>query len=232
MTMIRALVVADEESKYIWDYFDRSRFRDIDVIISCGDLKPTYLTFLTTMVSAPLLYVHGNHDAIMLKTPPEGCDNLELKMQVIKGVRFIGFGGANSRSPKPFHYTETDVNRQIVRRMQEISFHGGFDVLVTHAPAHGLGDGDDLFHKGFSAYRTLIDLYKPAYHFHGHQHLNYGGTGKRILTYGDTTIYNGFGYSILELEFDIPKKRKRISYIKARYDWSRAYGRQQSSRTE
>ena len=27
MTRIRALVVADEESRFIWDYFDRSAFR-------------------------------------------------------------------------------------------------------------------------------------------------------------------------------------------------------------
>lgn len=231
MTTLRTLIVADEESKYIWDYFDRSKFRGIDLIISCGDLKPAYLSFLTTMIAAPLFYVHGNHDARMLDTPPEGCDNLEAKMQVIQGVRFIGFGGANSRSPKPFHYTERDVNHQITRRMQEISFHGGFDVLVSHAPARGLGDGDDQFHKGFSAYRTLLDLYKPAYHFHGHQHLNYGGAGRQSLSYGDTIIYNGFGYSILELKFDVFKKRRRISYIKARYDWSKAYGRQQYPRS-
>lgn len=226
MTQIRALVVADEESRFIWDYFDRSIFRGIDVIISCGDLKPSYLSFLTTMVSAPLLYVHGNHDGRMLTTPPEGCDNLELKMQTIKGVRFLGFGGANSRSPKPFHYSETEVARQITKRIQEISFHGGFDVLVTHAPAHGLGDGEDVFHKGFTAYRVLLDLFRPAYHFHGHQHLNYGKSGKRLITYGSTQIYNAFGYSILDLEFNPAPKRKRISYIKARYDWSRAYGKQ------
>jgi Icc-related predicted phosphoesterase len=137
----------------------------------------------------------------------------------------LGFGGANSRSPKPFHYTEQEVARQVTRRMQEISFHGGFDVLVTHSPAFGLGDGQDAFHKGFIAYRTLLDLYRPAYHFHGHQHLNYGSS-KRLIQYGPTTIYNSFGYSLLDLEFQTAPKRNRISYIKARYDWSRAYGKQ------
>ncbi|NLX82884.1 MAG: metallophosphoesterase [Clostridiales bacterium] len=223
---MRVLVVADEESKFIWDYFDRSVFKGIDLILSCGDLKPSYLSFLTTMVAAPLFYVHGNHDGRMILHPPEGCDNLEQKMQVFKGIRIIGFGGANSRSPKPFHYTERDAARQITKRMQEISYHGGFDILVTHAPALGLGDGEDIFHKGFRAYRTMLDLYQPSYHFHGHQHLNYGGGNKRLITHGPTQIYNAYGYSILELEFPLAQKHKRISYIKARYDWSRAYGRQ------
>lgn len=225
MITLRALAVADEESKYIWDYFNRDRFRNIDVIIACGDLKSSYLSFLTTMIAAPLLYVHGNHDASLISNPPEGCDNLEISMQVIKGIRFIGFGGANSRSPKPLHYTEQDVARQVARRIREISFHGGFDVLVTHTPAKGLGDGEDSFHQGFLAYRTLLDLYQPAYHFHGHQHLNYGSS-RRLIEYNNTQIYNAYGYSILELNFSAPTPRRRISYIKARFDWGRAYGKQ------
>ncbi|WP_218031481.1 hypothetical protein [Paenibacillus kobensis] len=36
---MKILIVSDEESKYIWDYFDRERFKDIDLIISCGDMK-------------------------------------------------------------------------------------------------------------------------------------------------------------------------------------------------
>lgn len=226
MVQIRALVVADEESKFIWDYFDRSAFQGVDVILACGDLKPSYLTFLTTMVSAPLFYVYGNHDAHMLTNPPEGCDNLETKMQVVKGVRFLGFGGCLSQSPKPLHYTEAEAARQITRRMQEISFNGGFDVLVTHAPALGLGDGEDRFHQGFLAYRVLLDMFRPAYHFHGHQHLNYGKGNNRIIQYGQTQIYNAFGYSVLDLKFETPSRAKRISYIKTRYDWGRAYGKQ------
>ena len=54
MVTLRALVVADEESRYIWDFFDRQAFKGIDVIIACGDLKASYLSFLTTMVAAPL----------------------------------------------------------------------------------------------------------------------------------------------------------------------------------
>ena len=67
MPELRLLVVADKESSYIWDHFDKSRFEGVDLIISCGDLKASYLSFLTTMVAAPLYYVHGNHDGITLE---------------------------------------------------------------------------------------------------------------------------------------------------------------------
>lgn len=218
---LRVLIVSDQESKFIWEHFDKSRFRGVDVIVSCGDLKASYLSFLTTMVAAPLLYVPGNHDGDYLRNPPEGCDDLTEKIVTIKGVRFIGFGGALSKSPKPFHYTEKDLSKQVVRKIPEICAHGGFDVLVTHAPSFGLGDGDDSFHKGFKGYLALIHLFEPQYHLHGHQHLNYAGA-KQDLIYKNTQVLNGFHYRLLDLVIK-PRKRKRLSYLKTRYDWVKEY---------
>ena len=70
---MKILFLADEESKVYWDYFKKEQFEGIDLIISCGDLKPEYLSFLATLVPVPLLYVHGNHDDKYDKRPPEGC---------------------------------------------------------------------------------------------------------------------------------------------------------------
>ncbi len=62
------------------------------------------------------------------------------------------------------------------------------DVLVTHAPAAGLGDGDDRFHEGFETFVKLIDKYQPRYHLHGHQHMTYSIGSKRIIPYHNTVI--------------------------------------------
>ena len=35
---MKILVLADKESPYLWDYFEKSKFEGIDLIISCGDL--------------------------------------------------------------------------------------------------------------------------------------------------------------------------------------------------
>ena len=59
---MKILCLADEENKAYWDYFRKEKLDDIDLILSCGDLKADYLTFLVTMGHAPLLYIHGNHD--------------------------------------------------------------------------------------------------------------------------------------------------------------------------
>ena len=74
---MRILVVADEECKYFWDYYQPGRLKEYDLILSCGDLKSEYLSFLVTMGRAPVLYVHGNHDIHYEQRPPEGCICIE-----------------------------------------------------------------------------------------------------------------------------------------------------------
>ena len=59
---MKILALSDQECPWLWDYLDRHRLGEIDLILSCGDLKPQYLSFIVTFARAPLLYVHGNHD--------------------------------------------------------------------------------------------------------------------------------------------------------------------------
>ena len=47
---MRIMAIADEESKYLWDYFDKSKVEGVDLIISCGDLHPHYLSFCAGLV--------------------------------------------------------------------------------------------------------------------------------------------------------------------------------------
>ena len=59
---MKILILADVESKYLWDYFDKSKLEGVDLILSCGDLNPQYLSFLASFTQSPVLYVRGNHD--------------------------------------------------------------------------------------------------------------------------------------------------------------------------
>ena len=56
---MKLLLISDRESKFLWDYFQPGMLDEIDLILSCGDLNPHYLSFLVTMGRMPLLYVHG-----------------------------------------------------------------------------------------------------------------------------------------------------------------------------
>lgn len=141
---MRILAIADEESKYLWDYFEKSKLEGIDLIISCGDLDPRYLSFLVTLSSVPVLYVHGNHDKKYDQVPPEGCTCIDDQIYVYEGIRILGLGGSMRYKPGPYQYTE----RQMAQRVRKLRFRlfrkHGFDILVTHAPAYRLNDGRDL----------------------------------------------------------------------------------------
>ena len=84
------MVLADCESKALYDFYDPKRMEGIDLIISCGDLKAEYLSFFATLCPVPLLYVMGNHDTCYDKKPPEGCICIEDDIYVHNGVRILG----------------------------------------------------------------------------------------------------------------------------------------------
>lgn len=196
---MKILLLADEESKAYWEYFKKEDFEGIDLIISCGDLKASYLSFLTTMVGVPVLYVHGNHDDSYSVNPPEGCTSIEDKVFVYEGVRFLGLGGSNRYKPGKNQYTEQQMKKRIKKLRFKLWRHKGFDVLVTHSPAYGLNDGEDLCHIGFDAFNDLIKRYKPKYFVHGHVHMSYGRNYKRLDQVGDTIVVNAYEKYVIEI---------------------------------
>ena len=84
---MKILLLADVESKYLWDYFEKEKLDGIDLIISCGDLKAEYLSFLATFTTAPVLYVHGNHDVKYDYKAPDGCVCIDDRVFVHNGLR-------------------------------------------------------------------------------------------------------------------------------------------------
>ena len=196
---MKLLLLADEESKYLWDYYRPGRLDGIDLILSCGDLDADYLTFLVTVGRAPLLYVHGNHDRRYDVHPPEGCDCIEDQLVTVNGLRILGLGGSIRYNGGPHQYTEREMARRLMKLWPQLLFAGGVDVVLTHAPLRGLGDGDDPPHRGFQCLYKLIDRFHPKYYVHGHVHMNYGANIPRLQHYGETTVVNAYERYVLEL---------------------------------
>lgn len=196
---MKILFLADEESKVYWDYFKKEQFEGIDLIISCGDLKPEYLSFLATLVPVPLLYVHGNHDDKYDKRPPEGCICIEDRIYNFNGIRILGLGGSYRYKDGVNQYTEQQMARRIAKLKLKLTINRGFDILVTHSPAYGFHDGEDQCHRGFDSFNRLINTYHPKYFVHGHVHMNYGRQFPRVDEIGDTQVINAFEKYILEV---------------------------------
>ena len=189
---MKILVLADEESKLLYDYFKPGMLDDIDLILACGDLHAAYLSFLVTMSHATVLYIRGNHDHYE-GDAMNGCICIEDDIYVYKGIRILGLGGSMRYHPEAQNqYSEREMAKRIRRLKWKLLRHRGFDILMTHAPAYQLNDGMDLPHQGFQVFRTLLEKYKPKFFLHGHVHMSYGRRHKRHDVYQETQVINAF----------------------------------------
>lgn len=201
---MKILAIADEESRYLWDFFEREKLEGIDLIISCGDLDPDYLSFLTTLTTIPVLYVHGNHDGERGSREPEGCICIDDRVYVHEGIRILGLGGSMRYSSGRYQYTEREMRGRVRRLFFQLIRRRGFDILVTHAPAFQLNDGRDLPHQGFQVFRTLMERYSPRFFLHGHVHLNYGSAHKRYDKFKKTHVINAYERVVFDYDDFIP----------------------------
>lgn len=206
---MRILVVADEECRYFWDYYQPGRLKEYDLILSCGDLKSEYLSFLVTMGRAPLLYVHGNHDTNYDRKPPEGCMPIEDIVFKYGDLRILGLGGCRKYSGGPHQYTEKQMAKRIRKLRFKLWRSKGVDIVLTHSPVRDYGDDDDLPHRGFECFWALLEKYKPRYLFHGHVHMNYGHNKPRVIRYGETDLVNGYERYVIDLP-DYDKWGKKV----------------------
>ncbi len=132
---MRALLVADTEVPSLYDHFQPERWATagIEVVISCGDLRPAYLEFLATMFNVPCLFVRGNHDTTYAANPPGGWVNLDGTLHRVGGIGFYGLEGSPWYNGGPAQYTEGQMARR-ARWARLANWTGGrIDVLVAHA---------------------------------------------------------------------------------------------------
>ena len=198
---MKIMVLADVADKALWDYLDRRLLEGIDLILSAGDLPAEYLSFLTCFTNAPILYVHGNHDKGYDRKPPEGCTCVDDDICVVNGVRVLGLGGSMRYRPgEPYMHTERQMARRARKLWWKLHRNKGFDILLAHAPAKGIGDLEDLPHQGFETFLTLMDRWRPRYLVYGHVHQEYGALGfQRERQYGETVCVNAYKRYIIEI---------------------------------
>ncbi len=215
---MKILVLADEPEKTLWEFLDRRKLENVDLILSCGDLPSSYLSFLTCFSNAPILYVHGNHDDIYDHAPPEGCICIEDQLYVFRGVRILGLGGSMRYNLGKNQYTEHEMARRIRRVRPALRRNHGFDILLAHSPAEGLGDDTDRAHTGFSCFLRLMEEFHPAFMLHGHVHRNYQFNFKKERAFQDTRVINAYKYTYIELpDPPLPPPARGLSALISRF---------------
>ncbi len=172
---------------------------DVELLLSCGDLPPEYLTALRARYDAPLLYVLGNHDLRYKTAPPIGCTSVDRRLIMLGGRKIVGFSGSRWYNGNINQYTEEQMGGFIRKLRFTLWRHRGLDVVLTHAPPRHIHDAEDLCHRGFRSFRGFIDKYRPRHFLHGHIHALFGSEEERRTRLDSTEVINCYGYHLLEI---------------------------------
>ncbi len=202
---MRILCISDRVEQPLYGPNLEANAAGVEAVISCGDLPFNYLEYIVTFLGAPVYYVLGNHDPDPEMEYPEGCIPLDGQVVDIGGVVVAGLSGSRLYSGGPNQYTERQMRwktRTLWARIRWRKLLGRPmpRIFVTHSPAFGLGDREDLPHTGFISFLGLMDRYEPELWLHGHIHL-YGPDQKkqRVTKHGGTKIINVYGHRIIEV---------------------------------
>jgi Icc-related predicted phosphoesterase len=197
---MRILTVSDQVEPVLYDRFDRGQFEDIDLILSCGDLPPEYLSFLLGKLNVPLYFIRGNHDIRYDSKPPRGCTDLNARLIKFRGINIFGLEGSRWYNGGPYQYTEREMHWKIQRLRPRIWRMGGVDIVITHAPPRHIHDAEDRCHRGFKSFRWLLDKYSPLYFIHGHIHAHFTDSSQRMTRINQTQVINTYGYYLFETD--------------------------------
>jgi hypothetical protein len=199
---VRILALSDEVEPSIESPTAVESLGPVDFIVGAGDLGPEYLDRVAHRFNAPLLFVRGNHDAgiawrnvapLLLPEPlPDGRPVTEAE------IRIVGFSGSPVYTGGPMQVHGLDMWLRVLPAW--LRARGRRPLLVvTHAAPRGLGDADDLPHRGFTAFRWLLDRLKPPLWLHGHTALVRRGLDERCVRHEGTLLYNCTGATLIEL---------------------------------
>lgn len=201
--MVTTLVVADEVASNLC----ASTLRDLapELVLSAGDLPWDYVEWLASTVSCPMVYVPGNHDPEIRVDHdddyqgirPLGVIHADQLVVEAAGLRIAGLGGCVRYRPGPHQYSQRQYAGRAARLLRRARRGGPVDVLLTHTPPKGLGDGEDRPHEGIEALHKVIERLQPTWHLHGHIH-PYGMT-MPDRTVGPTTIRNVIPWRVLDI---------------------------------
>ena len=218
---MKILCVSDTTKTLAFSSNVANIFEGTDIIFSCGDMPVESHDYLTTMLHRDVYYVFGNHNLEAFKEQMSGKSDEFKPIEPDYAKKFYGFmvdgkcmrdkrtglliaglGGSMRYNEGDSQYSEGQMRRRIRRMIPRLyrnkrKYGRYLDILITHAPPFGIGDGPDLCHTGFKCFLDFMDRFQPRYLLHGHVHLIDANSG-RITQYGNTKVVNIFGCYMLQ----------------------------------
>jgi len=206
---VKILAVSDQVVERVYTLTSSGHFRDVDLLLGCGDLPYSYLENIVSLLNVPLCYVPGNHDPEYderwVQSRAEGGSNLDLSLVRAKGLLLGGFGGSVQYRPFSVNqYTQAAAYRHALRLLpgllwNRLRYGRALDILISHSPPFGIHDDDTQAQRGLHALNWLLHLARPRYHFHGHTHFYRQNLAASVTQFGPTQVMNIYPYKIIEI---------------------------------
>lgn len=220
---MKILCISDNITPVIYSNKIKSRFSDVELVLSAGDINLEYYEFIVSMLNKPLLFVFGNHNLkyysyykkdffrsineinkVSINSYDNGGVYISGKVKKVKGLIIAGLGGSKRYNKGANQFTETGMFFYILRIipklfLNKIIYGRYLDILLTHTPPKGINDGKDICHSGFKIFLWFLKIFKPKYLVHGHIHM-LDLNKNRISYYLKTKIINAYEYVVINTE--------------------------------
>ncbi len=207
------LSISDKIVPFIYSPKIKSKFYNIDFVIACGDLPYYYQEFIISSLNVPLYFVRGNHDPELEIGEHHSCSHplggIDLHRKVVHqdGILIAGIEGSiRYKKEGKFQYTQRQMWNHVTSLIpwlvyNRIRYGRSLDIFVTHAPPLGIHDKSDRPHQGVKAFRWLLQIFQPKYHFHGHIHVYRPDEITKTL-FCKTQVINTYGYLETKLKVE------------------------------
>jgi Icc-related predicted phosphoesterase len=175
------LAVSDDVSRILDSGRGLDTLGKVDLIISCGDLPFDYLELLMGCFNAEMYFVLGNHDGEgffrengRVDYQPDGGESIDGRAVEAQGILVAGLGGSIRHGfTLKNQYSEAEMWRRVLRLTPQLlsnqaRYGRRLDIFVSHSPARGIHESEDPAHRGFAAFRWLLEWAKPRWMLHGH----------------------------------------------------------------
>ncbi len=234
---VNTLALSDVLLQFIYSPQIKARFAEVQLVLGCGDLPYYYLEYIISSLDVPLYFVRGNHANLVEHTvagprkKPWGAVDLHRRVVNHQGLLLAGVEGSLRYREGPFQYSQAEMWSHVLSMVPTLllnrAVHGRYlDVFISHAPPWGIHDQPDRAHQGIKAFRWLVRVFRPRYHFHGHIHIYKPDTVKETL-FHQTRVINAYGYMEMHLE-PAPVKNAPLAFLR-RDGGSRGHVREEAS---
>ena len=212
---MKILCVSDTTDSLAFSTVASDYCPDPSLIISAGDIPVESYDYLSTIYNCDTYYVYGNHCLKTFQKDMQKKNNSDYLPQFYgfnvdgkciynkkNNLLIAGLGGSMLYNGGQSQYSEQQMKKRITKlaaslRLNKAKYGRYLDILITHAPPFGIGDSEDLCHRGFKCFLSFIEKFSPEYLLHGHVHLP-DSNAQRLHEYKGTKIINVYNSYILE----------------------------------